>query len=350
MPLSAVIDGENTVAPLVGDDEWELLRQRVRAKQATVALSCCGAGAFPRSSKLGTRHFVHRRADGCAGRGETYQHLWTKAEIVHACVAAGWSAETEVARDGWRADVLATRGSARVAFEVQWSPQDEAETMLRQQRYATAGVRGCWLLRGEAPLPARKQLPVFALRPCEGALAVVAHAGETYNVPQFVTSLLNGDVRFRERVNAQLRVSFVDMDCWKCRRPAHVYYATQSTRCGHEIPYALTRDGRGDDVEPFDDRVLTIVRGWLAGEGRDRGIRLGAIKRRYIKTVGGSYLSFGCPDCDAIFGDWFVRQAVIDAMLDGYACASFDSDIPMIGAHEREAHWCLPRPGWPYCG
>jgi hypothetical protein len=92
----------------------------------------------------------------------------------------------------------------------------------RPERYAAAGVRGCWLLRGELPLPARRELPPFALRPGEDDVAVIAQGGESYAVRQFVTSLFNGDVRFREQAMTRLRVAFVDMDCWKCRRPAHI--------------------------------------------------------------------------------------------------------------------------------
>ncbi len=112
-----------------------------------------------------TRHFVHQRANGCSGSGETFQHLWAKAEVLHACADAGWQASTEVSGDGWRADVLASRGSARVAFEVQWSSQDEDAFGFRQKRYAVDGIRGCWLFRGEVPSPAQRELPIFVLRP-----------------------------------------------------------------------------------------------------------------------------------------------------------------------------------------
>jgi competence protein CoiA len=349
MPLRALVDGSDLIAPLVADEDWVALRERVRAKSTAVELPCCDSGAFLRSSKLGTKHFVHRRAAGCAGSGETYQHLWAKAEVVHASIEAGWRAATEVAGDGWRADVLASRGETRVAFEVQWSPQDETEGLLRQQRYREAGIRGCWFFRGELPAPGRRELPMFALRADDEQVAVVELAGRTYPMRGFVMALLDGQVRFSARAIARLRVSFVDMDCWRCRKPGHVYYAQQLSLCGHEINYALTSEPRDTGIDPLEPELLALIRHWLAGDGRGTGVTLGAIKRRYSRTVERSYLSFGCPHCDALFGDWFVREAVLDAAIDDYACARFEVERPMIGPADVQGHWCLPADGRSYC-
>jgi hypothetical protein len=349
MPLRAIIDGADVIGPLIPDEEWAALRSRIRAGQAAVALPCCDMPAFPRSSKLGTKHFVHRRAGGCRGSGETYQHLWAKAEVLQACVESGWSAASEVAGDDWRADVLATRGSARIAFEVQWSPQLEEEALPRQLRYEAAGVRGCWLFRGEPPLPARPGLPMFALRPEDEQKAVVDHAGATYTLRQFVAKLLAGEVRFRPRAQALLRVSFIDMDCWKCRRRGHIYYAQQLSCCGHEIDYALTREARDSGLDPFAPGLVATVQEWLGGPGRQSGIALGPIKQRYSRTMETRYLSFGCPHCDALFGEWFVREAVLDAAVCDHACARFEVTRPMLGAADRQGHWCLPADGAAYC-
>ena len=91
------------------------------------------------------------------------------------------------------------------------------------------------------------------------------------------------------------------------------------------------------------------MRNWLASAGRGSGVALGAIKNRYSRTVESSYLSFGCPHCDALFGDWFVREAVLDAAIDGYACARFEVEHPMLGRADVQGHWCLPPRGSSYC-
>ncbi|MDX6453836.1 MAG: hypothetical protein QOH16_3885 [Gaiellaceae bacterium] len=345
MPLRALINGRDLVAPLLDDAEWDSLRADIKAKRVALSLPCCEATAFARVSKLGTRHFFHRRANGCSGAGETFQHLWAKTEIVRACADAGWDAQTEVAGNGWRADVLATRGSARVAFEVQWSPQDQQTCRLRQERYSADGIRGCWLYRGDTPNPAVRELPIFRLVPDKETVALVDFAGQQHSVREFVTLLLGGKIRYSATVSANLRVSFVDYACWKCKLPAHIYYAQQLSRCGHSLGWDPADQWQDADV--FDPAVLRLVKQWLAREGSGAGIRLGAIKKRYSKTVEQRYLSFGCPHCDAIFGNFFIRNDLLDAVLDDYHVARIETEGQATGGRQR--HWCFPQDGHSYC-
>ena len=46
---------------------------------------------------------------------------------------------------------------------------------------------------------------------------------------------------------------------------------------------------------------------------------------------------------------WFVREAVLDAAIDDYACARFEVDHPMLGRADVQGHWCLPPRGSSYC-
>lgn len=178
---------------------------------------------------------------------------------------------------------------------------------------------------------------------------MVELAGREFGVREFVGRLLRGEVRFRPTLTAQLRVSFVDTDCWRCKRPAQIYYAQQWTRCGHTVDFAFPSEPQ-ELVDPFEPQVRALVQRWLTGEGRGAGINLGAIKTRRSRTREASYLSFGCPHCDALFGDFFVRGELLDAAIDDYAVARFEVVLPAIGLEGRQGHWCLPMDDLSYCG
>jgi hypothetical protein len=79
-------------------------------------------------------------------------------------------------------------------------------------------------------------------------------------------------------------------------------------------------------------------------------VQLGEIKPRFSRTMQTSYTSFGCPHFNAIFGDWFVREAVTEAHLYDQEIAGFDAERVSLGPSSDQAHWCLPTDGVSYCG
>jgi len=188
-----------------------------------------------------------------ATQGETPAHQRAKAEIMRACGTANYEAVAEFAGDGWRADVLASRGDVRIAFEVQWSFLKLRDTLARQRRYAEAGVRGCWFFRHPpAQITARRDLPLFHLYANADDSFTISLNGTMHPFEVFVTRLLQGRVRFCETAQIApqqtVNIGFYALRCPHCGQPAH----------RHRIESAL-HTGCGYGIAPPEDQAFLAL-------------------------------------------------------------------------------------------
>ena len=357
-----MIDGKPIIAPFLSPDEWEELRTAVKSRQKELRFPCCHNTGHLRTSKLGTNHFAHNRRNGCEWEPETVEHLKAKTEIALACRDAGYDVATEAAGSGWRADVLASKGSAQVAFEVQWSRQSLEETQQRQERYHRDGVRGCWFFRNppKEAAPATKELPLFCLtlesRDNAESFEVQINNPSlkipqpSYRLREYIKSLLNRRIRFctqlRARREQNLRIVFIEMECWRCKKISHVYYVSQDTvsSCGEKMHTSA-------DCLEFDESLIKAVSQFInSPEGSH--LRLGKIKPRFSKAFGSSYQSFGCFYCDALFGNRYVLNDTLCAMhhemrSEYSPAAVLETIIPLPDPLPIESgnHWCFPESG-----
>ncbi|RQR65646.1 hypothetical protein DIE18_04140 [Burkholderia sp. Bp9125] len=169
-------------------EQFELLRLKHNS-QRHLSFKCCAGQVGLRVSSTGFQHFYHVKRGGCRYEGESLEHLQAKAAIAQAARQAGWSVEIEAEDEQgrWQADVLLSRGRVRLAFEVQWSAQTWAETLLRQQRYADSEVRGLWLFRRPTYEPSEKT-PAFQLRKADtpsGFEVLISPPNEKWVLSQF---------------------------------------------------------------------------------------------------------------------------------------------------------------------
>src|SRR5687768_4000751 len=107
MPLRAHVNDADIIAPLLDDNAWSALCAAHKAKSVSAVLPCCGAVGYPRTNKLGTRHFVHASRDSCTWAPETAELLSAKRQIVIGCVQAGYTVQTEAVVTGMNTDVVA---------------------------------------------------------------------------------------------------------------------------------------------------------------------------------------------------------------------------------------------------
>ncbi len=341
MPLRALVNGVEVIAPALSDSEWDALRDA----GASVILPCCGSEGYLRRSAMGTAHFAHKRGAHCDAPGETIHHLKAKADIVIACGQAGYTALTEVAGDDWRADVLAVHGSTRIAFEVQWSFLRLEAAVYRQSRYARDGVRGCWFFRNPPPslvrgdsLRAQHDLPLFQLWSNADHTFSVGVEGRLYRLGAVVEALLRGKIRFCETAVARdeqtLEIAPFPVICPACTRRTGVYRADPllTARCGCRF--------KGSPLE-FRREVLAAVRQL---EKDYPHLRFGAF--REAEGAGGrKELRFGCAHCGAAIPAEQIEMALYGAphllQAERYP-VTVTLQRPITA---RAAHWCFPDDG-----
>lgn len=218
MPFSA-LSPEGPVSLLGADAATvENLRSRNR-REACFTAKCCGAPLVIRTAPGKAPHFVHKVVPrGCDGdRRESGEHQRLKELIANSAEKSdGWDVETEaVHRDSqtrqvlWRADVLASRPRAHVAFEIQLSNADYEVMRSRQRRYRECGVRGLWFVRTRKGFPVSRELPVFVVESGPGGdwvdlttawdrpfICALTAEAERMELAEFVRSALDGHLRW----------------------------------------------------------------------------------------------------------------------------------------------------------
>lgn len=190
-------------------------------------MPCCGVPAIPKTSLRGTFFFAHARRGECSTADESPEHLYCKSIIAKAALDAGWQVTTErpgVSPSGeeWIADVFCEKGNAKVALEVQISPQTGAETERRQKRYKESGVRCAWFFGSKArrnDVPFDRETPAFGLNPI-----IVGEPPKMamfdVSLPEFVTALLQKRVAWTVPTYSRPHlVEYMDDICWACKKP-----------------------------------------------------------------------------------------------------------------------------------
>lgn len=332
MPLKCLRGDEEIYAfDVESDKAWDGLR-RANAVARDLKMPCCGAEVVLRISPLGTRHFTHKRKGPCETAPETKEHLLAKRLVVDGIRRTKWAVKPEQdgetpSGDKWKADVLATTEKTRVAFEIQWSRQDFAETRRRQARYVASGVRGLWLFRQTDFPVADQTCPAFRLVFDEAAkhfsvwmpsrfwhpdyAKPEARDSERYwsqriELSRFAEGAVSGKLRFAPTLGSSLpmevRAAFAS--CWRCKK---------RTRLVLEMVIVASRVFPSHPDIHLSIRSLDQISGgvdlmarWLPKHLLRRyGIGEIKVRESSLDLEGrASYLSNGCVSCGAMQTRW----------------------------------------------
>ena len=310
-----VATGKPFISVQIPTEDWKALRDLPSKKRGLVT-ACCGVPASPKTSGRGTQFFAHQKRGECTTAPETAEHLLLKQIAFEAALSEGWEADVEVSgrtEDGrdWRADVLASRKTTKVAIEVQWSRQTNEELRERQERYEAAGIRCLWLNRHPGA-PISEKIPsanlvavddeFYACLPKydyveQGQRKDPHHYGWHQSMPvrDFLAAAFSGRLKwgFKEGMEATAFLQTHRTRCWKCKRRMTVLWkvGVSTGSLSAELDY----DAFGEHP---DLMYAVFPKQELAAAG------IGTLKNRFSKTARGAYFSNGCIHCDALYGRW----------------------------------------------
>ena len=323
MPLRCETpDGVTIQATDCDEAQWEALRERNRQRR-DLTMPCCNADTVLKKSPRGTRFFAHKPSkdkDRCHWKPETEVHRYLKTVALNAARNAGWTAHTEEpgttpGGEEWTADVLARKGRHTVAVEIQWSGQTNDETMKRQERYRQSGVRGLWLLR-QPDFPNSKDLPAACIGgSLEDGLKILIPRHDpdfdrrsrrnvndwlqTLEPDAFMRAVFERRFRFgaEHAREVQARIETGTMECWKCRRSTRIVIGLRLRVGPHE---EFERLEIADEMPQLEQQIRDAV--------SHRG-DIGAVRKRYSKTVHSRYVANSCAHCDALIGRFYEYRA-----------------------------------------
>lgn len=112
----------------------------------------------------------------------------------------------------------------------------------------------------------------------------------------------------------EIEVFFFTDRCYRCGEEIGCYSVEKITTKDGTILKATPSMSFDNDLM-FNDEIVRLIRLYLE-DHPELNIKIGQIKKRFSNAIGDSYTSFGCPDCDALLGNWYLYEAYIEYNYD----------------------------------
>ena len=277
------------------------------------------------------------------------KHDQIQVLILKTCRELNIEARKEYRGKDWRADVFIPNNNQPIAFEIQISSQSLNRTLQRQAKYTRDNIVGCWFF--ENPIPKlnkeRPDLPLFYVE-SNGDYNFLVNLGDRRKIElkEFLLNFILNKIQFRKaaitKAKQTVGIVFYEFPCWKCSCLNYLYYVDTPflSACNAKIrPQEALWESNSIEYHP---EIINFVQVSL----EKQGLKIGAIKPRHSQTVGKSYVSFGCYNCDSIFGDYYVFEAKIDVMYDPNKIVhSMEIDLKNMYSIPTLGHWCYPEDG-----
>ncbi|QCK15223.1 competence protein CoiA family protein [Mangrovivirga cuniculi] len=335
MPFKGIYKGSEIIAPLLTDEEWDRLKQEIKASNDSLIIAATGKEGYLRKSSRGLKHLAHKKGEAPLNwKPESWEHLMAKEIFLKASIDAGWNASPEYIGHGWVADVLAWKRNVKIAFEIQWSGQTLSVTQERQEKYLKDNVRGCWFFKRLPVDPdsdinlwqGSKEIPAFKVEIDDNENMYIEFENNKILLYDFVKMLLNGGLTFSESISPtkdkviRLDYNFYEQPCYRCNRMYYRYWVNNSFYDGEHYASSKTVSACNRTVqlnEVLNEEKRYRFEQDIYNEAisicEENGFLLAKIQKHYNRKLGKFHFVFCCPSCKAWIDDYHLEQNELKA-------------------------------------
>ncbi len=299
MPLKARLNDTPVISLDISDADWKKFKER--KNEFPFKMMCCDETAILKTSKLGTKFFAHKSLKTCDWEPESVDHLRIKDIIYTCCREEGWHVDPECRFDDCIADIYLENNDRKTVIEVQLSPQNKEETIIRHNKYKEHGLKCIWLFKKNPMIVIDKTIPAFTIVHNYNHFHI--HINDRMiELKKFIKMLLHAKIRYKESYSYKKQqyadVYKLNETCWRCNRETPIVTVDSC--------YELCCSG-GYRMH-LDEPEIGVELSRLQKSGIKELSDVAPIKERFSKTCGYRYWSNGCIHCGALIGKHFLAE------------------------------------------
>lgn len=252
-----------------------------------------------------------------------------KEAIITSAQANGCIVRKNVIGHGWKADLVVETVDARIGIMLCKSTRNLQE---KHEAMQAEDVKDCWLGSSFSEYGCHDLFPCFDLDITDTEIKAKLSENYSLSLDELLWAMMYNRLQQEDYISVKrIKVQFIPVPCNRCGSQHYLYSVNYLVSDG----YSCHSDGI---VEPFDPIIINSVKRYLS-EHPKLNYPMGEIKERFSKTRNERYLSFGCPECDELFGKYYVDEYLMDSIYDDKYIHDIDLDEPGLKLNYK--HWVV---------
>lgn len=262
-----------------------------------------------------------------------------KESIISIANNHNWIVEKNATGNGWKADLVIKGPNKTIGFMLYKSTRNIQE---KQAAMRADGIFSCWLGKKFTDYIDNDLYPYFEIEIQDGLITVQEPKCENVSFEDLILAIMDNRLKAEETLTVnKLKIRFDSINCYSCGYKHYLYFVIGVI--SEKFPSLASYESLLEfqvGVDEFDPIVISSVKRYLANHP-ELNYPMGEIKKRYSNTREEEYISFGCPKCDGLVGDYYYNEHYNDIIYESDDENVYEIDLDEPGIVIDFNHWVI---------